>query len=224
MSNVKFSVIVPVYNAERSVGRCLASVRAQTEGDFECLIVDDGSTDSSGKICDDACRADGRFRVFHVPNGGVGRARNIGLDEASGDWIAFCDSDDWYDAGRLETVWRAAKRSGCPAVWSPMRIWQRGRPVGCWHGGIEGVYETHDGKALSSKKYDIGHAGSKAYLRSALEGVRFPEGVPMSEDLLFNIDAYFQVGSMYNDGVPTYNYDRRETSASAAERTKEGFV
>lgn len=191
MAGCKFSIIVPVYNAEKCVRRCLDSVRAQTEDDFECLIVDDGSTDSSGKICDDVCAADERFRVFHVPNGGVGRARNIGLDEASGDWIAFCDSDDWYDSDRLEAIRDAAERSGCPIIWSPMKVWQGGRLAGCWHAGIEGVYETSDGTALSSKKYDIGHAGSKAYFRSAVEGVRFQEGIRMSEDLLFNIDAYF---------------------------------
>ena len=72
-----------------------------------------------------------------------------------------------------------------------MKIWQNGRLIGCWHAGIEGVYKTSDRTALSSKKYDIGHAGSKAYLRSVIENVRFPEEVRMSEDLLFNINAYF---------------------------------
>lgn len=186
-----FSVIVPVYNAGRLLDRCLAGIKGQTLQDFECILVDDGSTDGSGAACDAACAADGRFKVFHVVNGGVGRARNIGLDKACGKWITFCDSDDWYDNNRLETIRSAAERSSCPIIWSPMKIWQNGRLTGCWHAGIEGVYKTSDGTALSSKKYDIGHAGSKAYLRSVIENVRFPEGVRMSEDLLFNINAYF---------------------------------
>lgn len=95
MSRVKISVIVPVYNAEKYLRRCVGSILAQTFTDFELLLVDDGSTDASGAICDEYASADARVRVFHKPNGGVSSARNLGLDNARGEWIAFADADDY---------------------------------------------------------------------------------------------------------------------------------
>lgn len=104
MSRVKISVIVPVYNAEKYLRRCVDSILAQTFTDFELLLVDDGSTDASGKICDEYASADARVRVFHKPNGGVSSARNLGLDNARGEWIAFADSDDYVDCNWLDCM------------------------------------------------------------------------------------------------------------------------
>ena len=92
--NPKISVIVPVYNTEKWLVRCLDSILAQTFTDFELLLIDDGSTDGSSAICDEYAGKDSRVRVFHKPNGGVSSARNLGLDNAKGRWIAFADSDD----------------------------------------------------------------------------------------------------------------------------------
>lgn len=91
------SVIVPVYNVERYLARCIESILSQTYTDFELLLIDDGSKDKSGSICDEYALKDSRIRVFHKPNGGVSSARNVGLDNARGQWVAFCDSDDWLD-------------------------------------------------------------------------------------------------------------------------------
>lgn len=88
------SVIVPVYNTEKYLDRCIQSILSQTYTDFELLLIDDGSTDSSGAICDRYAEQDSRFRVFHKPNGGVSSARNLGLDNVKGEWVAFVDSDD----------------------------------------------------------------------------------------------------------------------------------
>ena len=95
MSNPKISVIIPVYNAEATVCRCVDSVLAQTFTDFECILINDGSTDSSGSICDEYAAKDSRVRVFHKENGGVSSARNVGLDNLRGEWVTFVDSDDW---------------------------------------------------------------------------------------------------------------------------------
>ena len=89
------SVIVPVYNTEQYLPRCIDSILAQTFTDFELLLIDDGSKDNSGKICDEYAAKDSRVRVFHKENGGVSSARNLGLDQAQGEWITFVDSDDW---------------------------------------------------------------------------------------------------------------------------------
>lgn len=88
------SIIIPVYNSEKYLRRCLDSVLAQTYKDFECILVDDGSTDDSGKICDDYAILDNRFKVFHKKNGGVSSARNLGIGKATGRWLFFMDADD----------------------------------------------------------------------------------------------------------------------------------
>lgn len=94
-TNPTISIIIPIYNTEKYLRRCLDSIVAQTYKDFECIIVDDGSTDGSGKICDEYVAKDNRFKVFHKKNGGVSSARNLGLDNAKGEYIAFCDADDY---------------------------------------------------------------------------------------------------------------------------------
>lgn len=96
------SVIVPIYNAEKHLHCCINSILAQTFTDFELLLVDDGSTDNSGKICDEYTAKDNRIRGFHKRNGGVSSARNLGLDNVNGDWITFVDSDDWIEEDAFE--------------------------------------------------------------------------------------------------------------------------
>lgn len=93
----KISVIVPVYNAEKYLHRCIDSILAQTFTDFELLLINDGSTDSSGGICDEYAVKDSRIRVFHKKNGGVSSARNLGLDKCIGEFVSFVDSDDWVE-------------------------------------------------------------------------------------------------------------------------------
>ncbi len=97
MNSPLISVIVPVYNTEKYLDQCIQSVLAQTYTNWELLLIDDGSTDSSGAICDRYAEQDSRIRVFHKPNGGVSSARNLGLDNARGEWISFVDADDWID-------------------------------------------------------------------------------------------------------------------------------
>ncbi|MGL4992925.1 MAG: glycosyltransferase family 2 protein [Bacteroidales bacterium] len=98
----KISVIVPVYKVEKYLPKCIDSILAQTFTDFELLLIDDGSPDNSGAICDEYARRDSRIRVFHKENGGVSSARNLGIDEAKGEWIAFVDGDDWVGERYLD--------------------------------------------------------------------------------------------------------------------------
>ena len=102
------SIIVPVYNTEKYLDRCIQSILAQTYTDFELLLINDGSTDSSGVICDKYAEQDSRVRVFHKENGGASSARNLGLDNARGEWIGWVDSDDWINAGMYEQLYAAA--------------------------------------------------------------------------------------------------------------------
>lgn len=95
------SIIVPVYNAEQCLNRCVDSILLQTYSDFEVLLIDDGSKDASGRICDEYALRDDRIRVFHKENGGVSSARNLGLEHARGEWITFCDADDYLPENNL---------------------------------------------------------------------------------------------------------------------------
>ena len=106
------SVIVPVYNARKTLSRCVESLLAQTYPDFEILLVDDGSTDASLEICRNFADSDPRVKVFSKPNGGVSSARNLGLDSARGKYIAFCDSDDCTGKDWLMSMRKEAGESG----------------------------------------------------------------------------------------------------------------
>lgn len=100
----KVSIIVPVYNVEAYIHRCIDSILAQTFTDWELLLIDDGSPDRSGEICDEYAQKDKRIRVFHKNNGGVSSARNLGLNNACGDWTTFVDSDDFLDRTSLSKM------------------------------------------------------------------------------------------------------------------------
>lgn len=111
------SVIVPVYNVEKYLHRCVDSILAQTFSDFELILVDDGSTDNCGKICDEYAKKDNRIHVIHKDNGGLSDARNAGIDWAfansDSEWITFIDSDDWIHPKYLEALYKAAEETGC---------------------------------------------------------------------------------------------------------------
>ena len=101
---VYVSVVVPVYNVEKYLDRCITSISNQTYPDFELILVDDGAGDSSGSICDAWAEADARIRVFHKENGGLSDARNYGIDYAKGEYITFVDSDDYIDRDYLSIL------------------------------------------------------------------------------------------------------------------------
>lgn len=105
MNTTKFSVIIPIYNVEKYLKECIDSVLRQSFNDYELILVDDGSTDSSGMICDDYAKSNNKISVIHKPNGGQSDARNVGLQQAKGEYICFIDSDDyWCEDSVLETL------------------------------------------------------------------------------------------------------------------------
>ena len=106
------SVIVPVYNVEKYLRQCLDSIINQTYRNLEIILVDDGSTDSSGIICDEYAQIDARIKVIHKENGGLSSARNAGLDvcTSGGDFIAFVDSDDWLEPDMYERLYETSKK------------------------------------------------------------------------------------------------------------------
>ena len=110
------SIIVPVYKAEKYLNRCVDSILAQTFTDWELLLIDDGSPDRSGEICDEYAKKDFRIRVIHKENGGVSSARQRGLDEAVGEYTIHVDSDDWVEPNMLEELYEKAKQDDADIV------------------------------------------------------------------------------------------------------------
>lgn len=125
----KISVIVPVYKAEAYLHRCVDSILAQTFQDFEVLLIDDGSPDRSGEICDEYARKDRRVRVFHKENGGVSSARQCGMDNALGEYTIHADPDDWVEPTMLEELYKKAKEEDADMVICDLYRDEKGKSV-----------------------------------------------------------------------------------------------
>ena len=111
------SIIVPVYKVEDYIRECLDSILAQTYPYFELILVDDGSPDNCGRICDDYAKGDNRIKVVHKVNGGISSARNAGLEVAKGEWIMHVDGDDWIEPDMLEKMYAVAEKSQADIVY-----------------------------------------------------------------------------------------------------------
>ena len=113
----EISVIVPVYKVEAFLGRCVDSILSQSFSDFELILVDDGSPDNCGKMCEDYAKQDDRIHVIHQKNGGLSAARNTGIDwtfkHSESRWLAFVDSDDWVHPDYLKILYNTAKHTSC---------------------------------------------------------------------------------------------------------------
>lgn len=173
----KISVIVPIYNVEKYLKRCVESILKQTYQNIEVILVDDGSSDGSGKICDQFAERDDRIKVIHKKNGGMSDARNAGLDMATGEYIAFVDSDDWISSVMFERLYAALKKHGTELVVC--------EPIY--------AYETYiDEQQLSGKSFELNKreamelliedrkfrsvVWNKLYAKRLWSDIRFPKG------------------------------------------------
>ena len=109
----QISIVVPVYNVEQYLEKCVNSIINQTYKNLEIILVDDGATDSSGNMCDELAKSDNRIKVYHKENGGLSDARNYGVERATGEYIGFVDSDDYIDSEMYEKLYEAIKKRGC---------------------------------------------------------------------------------------------------------------
>ena len=116
MPKIPISVIVAIYNAQKTLPRLIDSLKAQTMPDFEVLLINDGSTDASESICDEVAQSDNRFKAFHKPNEGIGSTRQFGIDHASGEYTIHADADDWVEPDYLELLYHEAISSEADMV------------------------------------------------------------------------------------------------------------
>lgn len=205
------SIIVPVYNVEKYLSRCIDSVLKQTYTDFELLLIDDGSPDKSGEICDEYALKDLRVRVFHKENGGVSSARNLGLDHAVGDFVMFVDSDDWIAADCLELCIKEiyekdldALQFGFAMVWDDRQTYR-----------IKDRTDVLSGdKYINNNNFNVS-AGGGIYRTDIIrfKNIRFNESIKYAEDQLFILSFLKNAKRiMYKDVVLYYYYQNPESA------------
>lgn len=204
----QISVIVPVYQAEKYIGLCIESVLAQTFSDFELILVDDGSTDSSGKICDQYADRDRRIRVIHTRNKGAAAARNKGLAVAVGMYIIFVDSDDYIRQDMLLKLYETIVGSSYDLVVCDfMNIYEnqeKNFQVGLSEETVTGMDVLSHLK--NRKNYGIWTVvWNKIYPKKLLEGMRFPEG-RYFEDEFFSDQLYLKCRQIHVIPDALYNY------------------
>lgn len=206
------SIIVPIYNAEKHLHRCIDSILAQTFTDFELLLINDGSMDNSGAICDEYATKDSRVRVFHKENGGVSSARNIGLDNAKGEWVTFIDSDDFLS--------NTTFLSNIGDIREDFVITSHIESSGTEKDYIYSLdeYNTNlHGKELTN--FISQHINSniikapwgKFFKKEIIQDLRFDKKIKCGEDLLFNLNYLISTQSCYIKHQAAYVYNKENT-------------
>lgn len=198
---IAVSVVVPVFNGEDFIRKCVHSILNQDLSEIEIILIDDGSTDSTPSILDNLMKAYPQIHAYHIPNGGQGLARNFGIDKCKGEYVGFVDADDFIDSCMYGRLYLEAKKSNSDIAWSFTKStdWTEHSPF-----GAKTIFESDEeigsfaaelvgGNPSSRDDSLLGmHVGKCIYRRSYLNdnGIRFEsERVVNSEDLLFNLDA-----------------------------------
>lgn len=202
------SVIVAVYNIEEYLPRCVDSILAQTYGNLEILLVDDGSSDQSGSICDAYAEKDGRIRVIHKKNGGLSDARNAGMDAASGEYIGFVDGDDWIEPDMYRAMYRACEKEEAQvAVCRYRQITKSGIVDGSAGNSVSlSRDEALEIYVCGDDRYLIYNSvWSKLFARDLVGDMRFPRG-KNSEDIMFTTRAFCRMERLVYLDEAYYNY------------------
>ncbi len=215
-----FSLILPVYNVQDYLERCVRSILAQSFTDYEMILVDDGATDGSGALCDALALQDPRIFVVHKENGGLSSARNAGMEHARGQYIWFIDSDDWIEDGSLKMLSEAVREPVDIVKFNHFRVEQTGKAV--YSNAKPGLYS---GKRLEILREQAFHTTGKyvlsawshlyraEFLRST--GLKFvSERVIGSEDYLYNLQALLLAERIFVIPAILYDYEMREGSLS----------
>lgn len=219
------SVIIPIYNVEKYLKKCVDSILSQTYSNLEVILVNDGSSDNSREICDTYAEQDNRIRAIHQKNCGVSSARNNGIKTAQGEYITFVDADDWLEPDAIKTMTNLMNqfktdlvRTRCNIVMGDVKKIRKER-IGT------GLYEGESLKKLqyAAAKGDIYCYSWLLIVKTDLlkrHGIGFPVGIPMMEDTWFYHDILRAVDSAYISDNVTYNYIINPQGAS---RSLNGF-
>jgi glycosyltransferase involved in cell wall biosynthesis len=228
---ITISVIVPVYNAESTLERCVRSILAQTHERLEIILVDDGSDDGSGELIRRLASEDARIRQVSKENGGVSSARNAGLDAATGDFLTFADNDDWIEPDMYEVLLALALLYDADVAGSTHFEERAGSTKAIITGEIRSYERT---EALASLLGDIPGRSThsmlnwffvwnKLYRKSAVGGARFLPKTDSAEDLPFNLQVFSRIDKFVLLETPFYHFIRGE-KALTYKRTPETIL
>lgn len=223
MNNPKISIIVPVYNVEKYLSKCLNSLINQTLAELEILCVNDGSTDNSAKILADFAKMDSRIKVFFQENSGQSAARNLAIERATGEYLGFVDSDDWVDLDYFEKLYNTAKKYDCDIACAGFKRCKRFRsPIKKTFKETK-IYSNINDKVLIDKLPNHNYLWNKIYRRDKWD-FKFTEG-RIFEDMAILIKILFKYDKMVT--VPNTYYNYRKTQGStvtlASKKSKEDF-
>lgn len=227
---IKLAIIVPIYNAAPYLRRCIDSILSQSFTDYELLLIDDGSKDGSGSICDEYAAKDSRIRVFHKENGGVSSARNLGLDNAQGEWIYFVDADDEVLPEALQTISLGMDKQHDIVLCGFEKCHNKGEVVFRYNGDVFCKTLTKEECAYAVFDYDfygyyyLGWMCVWAFRKELVKnhGLRFSEQIQVKEDTLFIAQYICRcVKSCFFSTKPIYRY--YETSTSIMHLSKKRF-
>lgn len=205
--NPKISIIIPVYNVKSYLNKCVESVLAQTYKSLEVIVVDDGSTDGSGEICDLFASRDDRVKVYHQANQGLSMARNKGLDHATGDWIAFLDSDDFIEPEMYENLLELANKYNVDLCSCNSRsFYENSLPMNSNDTGEERVYTYNEviSDLIKDSKIRF-EVWNKLWRRSLIDDVRFKAG-QVCEDVYFDRILFKKAGKIAHIDKSLHNY------------------
>lgn len=202
---MKISIIVPVYNTERYLNRCIESIINQTFRNIELILINDGSTDKSGEICDEYLKKDKRISVIHKKNGGVSSARNLGINKAHGDYVTFIDSDDFIDSDFIENAVKSIEDMKVPVLVTAFVFYKDNKILNIFKGKKKEIL-NHD-EAI--KEFFLQDKFSwavcdKFYDRNIIKHYKFNKNFKIGEDMLF----FWQIlNSVEKIGyIPLYKY------------------
>lgn len=226
------SIIVPVYQTEKYLKECVDSILRQSFTDFELLLINDGSTDGSGLICDHYAQIDERVKVIHKKNAGVSAARNTGLEISRGEYIVFMDSDDTADEGFLEFAVNSLTDAHADVFLSGLKfeVWNDGRIDRTIRCGITAtqnytIRELLENMDVTYSQICICVPTCKLYKREIIQknNLRFPEFLRYSEDTWFNLDYFSHCNSVIFSQKVFYHYRQVNTESLTARFHKDTY-
>ena len=213
VSNIDISIIVPVYNLEHYLDRCLSSLVNQHFENFEIILVNDGSKDSSGQICEEWCNRYNNIKVFHIANHGVSYARNVGIKNSLGKYVMFVDGDDWIEKDTLIIAYELMEKNQADIVLFDLFL--------NWDSNRQMIFNNYNERCLdfgadaAEELFRIWGCWAKLYRKECIDGIYFKQDMGCGEDLFFNYELVIneKFSKIVSTNVPLYHYYQRENSA-----------
>lgn len=219
MPKNEISIILPVYNKQKYILNILQDIREQIFKEFECIIIDDGSTDDSGRLCDEFARNDLRFKIIHIKNQGVSHARNIGIKKATGRYITFIDADDRIEPCYLKRLYIAANESRADVVIANYEKWWEEKDkcvkVELPYSGLWKMKDLLSDFAETQKKTGIyGFCWGKLLRAESINGLWFDENYILAEDFEYYLRIYPKINTIYFVNECSYGYLQQADNSS----------